>query len=243
MTAEQPDDLFALWIYLSASPLLGLTATLGAYLVGQQIYLRFAMNPLANPVLIAVCLLVGLLMVSDVAYEDYFEGAQFIHFLLGPATVALAIPLYRNLTLIRRSATPLAVAIVGGSLTASLSAVAIAWLLGATRETVLSLAPKSVTTPIAMGISESIGGLPSLTAVIVILTGISGAMLATSILNMLRIRDWRARGVAIGLAAHGIGTARAIGVNDVAGAFASLAMGLNGLATAILLPLVFRLLM
>ena len=242
MTPEQPDDLFALWIYLSASPLLGLTVTLAAYLVGQHIYLRCALNPLANPVLIAVILLVALLMISGVAYEDYFEGAQFIHFLLGPATVALAIPLYRNLALIRRSALPLGVAIIGGSLTASLSAVVIGWLLGATEETVLSLAPKSVTTPIAMGISDSIGGLPSLTAVIVILTGISGAMLATGILNLLRIRNWRARGVAIGLAAHGIGTARAIGVNDVAGAFASLAMGLNGLATAILLPLVFRLL-
>ena len=244
MTAEhQPDDLFTLWIYLSTSPLLGLTITLAAYLIGMSIYTRTNKNPLFNPVLIAVLLLVTLLWITDTPYSAYFEGAQFIHFLLGPATVALAVPLYRNIQLVKRSITAILVAILAGSATASLSAVAIGWLLGATEETLLSLAPKSVTTPIAMGISDSLGGLPSLTAVLVILTGISGAMFATGTLNLLRIRDWRARGLAIGVAAHGIGTARALGINPVAGAFASLAMGLNGLATAILLPVAVRLLM
>ena len=186
-------------------------------------------------------LLVGLLVVTDTSYRTYFDGAQFVHFLLGPATVALAVPLYRNVRALRRTLLPLLVALVGGAATSVGSAIGIGWLLGATEETLLSLAPKSVTTPIAMGVSEAIGGLPSLTAVLVILTGILGAVLATGTLNLLRIRDWRARGFAIGLSAHGIGTARALQINEVAGAFSSLAMGLNGLATALLVPLLLRL--
>lgn len=235
-------DLHQIWVYLSTSPLLGLTVTLLAYLAGDWIYRRAKLNPLANPVLIAVVLLVGLLLITKTDYRTYFEGAQFVHFLLGPATVALAVPLYANVRRLRRAALPLVVALIAGSTTAAGSAVAIAWALGATRETLLSLAPKSVTTPIAMGVAEQIGGLPSLTAVLVILTGILGAVTATWTLNLLRIRDWRARGFAIGVAAHGIGTARAFQVNEVAGAFASLAMGLNGVATAALVPLLAMLL-
>jgi len=235
-------DLQEIWVYLSTSPLLGLTVTLIAYQAGFWLYRRARLNPLVNPVLLAVIFLVALLTVTGTPYQTYFEGAQFVHFLLGPATVALAVPLYRNFHAVRRSALPLAVALIAGSATAAGSAVAIAWLLGASRETLLSLAPKSVTTPVAMGIAEQIGGLPSLTAVLVILTGITGAVLATGTLNLLRIRDWRARGFAIGVVAHGIGTARAFQVNEVAGAFASLAMGLNALATALLLPLALRLL-
>jgi predicted murein hydrolase (TIGR00659 family) len=231
-----------IWVYLSTSPLLGLTVTLVAYQAGFWLYRKAKLNPLVNPVLIAIVALVALLSLTGTSYATYFEGAQFVHFLLGPATVALAVPLYRNFQAVRRSALPLTVALLAGSVTAAGSAVAIAWLLGASRETLLSLAPKSVTTPVAMGVAEQIGGLPSLTAVLVILTGITGAVLATGTLNLLRVKDWRARGFAIGVAAHGIGTARAFQVNDVAGAFASLAMGLNALATAVLLPLALRLL-
>jgi len=234
-------ELYEIWVYLSAQPLLFLTLTLAAYVVGDAIYRRAGMSPLANPVLIAVLLLVGILLVTGTPYRTYFDGAQFVHFLLGPATVALAVPLYRTVRALRRTLVPLLVALVGGAVTAVVSAVGIGWALGATRETLLSLAPKSVTTPIAMGVSDAIGGLPSLTAVLVILTGILGAVLATGTLNLLGVRDWRARGFAIGLAAHGIGTARALSLNEVAGAFASLAMGLNGLATAILVPLLLRL--
>ncbi len=234
-------DLQQIWVYLAASPLLGLTVTLLAYLVGFRIYRRLKLFPLANPVLLAVLLLVGLLSLTGTEYRTYFEGAQFVHFMLGPATVALAVPLYRQFGLVRRSATALSVALIAGSLTASASAVIIGWLLGGSRETLLSLAPKSVTTPVAMGVAEKIGGLPSLTAVLVILTGIIGAAGGSWVLDRVRVRDWRARGLAVGVAAHGIGTARALQVNEVAGAFASLAMGLNALATAILLPLLARL--
>ena len=164
-----------------------------------------------------------------------------MHFLLGPATVALAVPPYRNFQAVRRSAAQVVAAVVGGSAVAAASAVATAWLLGASRETLLSLAPKSATTPVAMAVAERIGDLPSLTAVLVILTGIVGATLGSWPLNAVRVRDWRARGLAMGVASHGIGTARALTVNDTAGAFASLAMGLNALATAVLLPLLYRL--
>lgn len=230
-----------IWVYLSATPLLGLTLTLVAYQAGMWIYTRAKMNPLLNPVLIAVLALVGLLMVTGTAYQTYFDGAQFVHFMLGPATVALAVPLYQQFKKVRGSFVMILVAILAGSLTAALSAIGVAWAMGVSRETLLSLAPKSVTAPIAMGISEATGGVPSLTAVLVILTGITGAVLGTWTLNALRIKDWRARGLAMGTASHGIGTARALQVNEVAGAFASLAMGLNGLATAVLLPLILGL--
>lgn len=230
-------DLHEIWVYLAASPLLGLTVTLIAYQAGYWLYRKSGHNPLVNPVLIAVVALVALLKLTDVDYLTYFEGAKFVHFLLGPATVALAIPLFQQLRQLRESMLAILVSVVAGSLMAAVSAVAIAWALGASRETLLSLAPKSVTTPIAMGIAEKIGGLPSLTAVLVILTGMTGAMFTTYTLNLLGITDWRARGLAIGVASHGIGTARAILVHPLAGAFAGLAMGLNGIATALLLPL------
>lgn len=235
-------ELRQIWVYLAEQPLLGLTVTLAAYQAGDWVYRRARLSPLANPVLLAVAMLVGLLWLTETPYASYFEGAQFVHFLLGPAVVALAVPLYNNLKHMRRAALPLSVALVAGSATAAASAVGIAWLLDASTQTLASLAPKSVTTPIAMGIAEKIGGLPSLTAVLVILTGILGAVVTTWTLDALRIRDWRARGLAIGVAAHGIGTARALQLNEVAGAFASLAMGLNGVATAVLLPLLVRLL-
>jgi len=231
-------ELYDIWVYLAERPLVGLTMTLVAYAAGQWVYTRTRMFPLFNPVLIAIAVIGGLLYATDTPYELYFEGAQFVHFLLGPAVVSMAVPLYRNVAHLRRTAVPLGVALLTGGVTAVGSAVGAAWLLGAGQETLISLAPKSVTTPIAMGIAETLGGLPSLTAVLVILTGILGGMLATWTLNLLRIRDWRARGFATGLAAHGIGTARALEMNEVAGAFASLAIGLNGIATAVLLPLV-----
>lgn len=228
------------WVYLSASPLLALTLTLIAYQAGYWVYRKGNMNPLLNPVLIAVICLVAVLLLTGTSYATYFEGAQFVHFLLGPATVALAIPLYRQIERVRKSALAITVSLIAGAGTAAFSAVGIAALLGAGQQTLVSLAPKSVTAPVAMGISEQLGGLPSLTAVLVILTGIIGAALGPLLLNLIGVRDMAARGLAIGTASHGIGTARALQVSDVAGAFAGLAMGLNALATALLLPLVWK---
>lgn len=234
-------DLQEIWVYLSTSPLLTLTLTLVAYQGGIWLYNKSGNNPLVNPVLIAICVIVPLLYFTGTDYRTYFEGAQFIHFLLGPATVALAIPLYRQLRKVRESWLAIALTVLCGSLTAAASGVGIAWLLGASQQTLLSIAPKSATTPVAMGIAEQLGGLPTLTAVVVILTGITGAMTASGLLRLVRIRDARATGLAIGISAHGIGTARAFQISDVAGAFSGLAMGLNALATAILVPVLFKL--
>jgi predicted murein hydrolase (TIGR00659 family) len=235
------DGLQAIWVYLAASPLLFLTITLLAYLVGLTLYRRSGHNPLVNPVLIAMLIIIPLLLASGTDYRTYFAGAQFVHFLLGPATVALAVPLYRQLHRVRRSLLAVVVAVISGALTAIVSAVGIAWALGASRETLLSIAPKSVTTPVAMAIADKVGGLPTLTAPLVILTGIIGAMAGTTVLKVLRIGDWRAGGLAIGVASHGIGTARAFQVDETAGTFSGLAMGLNAFATALLIPLLYRL--
>jgi predicted murein hydrolase (TIGR00659 family) len=233
-------DLGQLWVYLSATPLLWLALTLVAYQAGSWLFRRFDCNPLLNPVLMAVIILVSLLKLTGTDYQTYFRGAQFIHFLLGPATVALAIPLYREMATIRKAFIPIAVSLAVGSLTAMVSAVGIARLLGGERIIQLTLAPKSITTPIAMGVSEQIGGLPSLTAVIVVLTGITGAVAGDLILRALKVRSEMARGMALGVASHGIGTAHVIQTSQVAGAFSALAMALNGLFTAALLPVLIR---
>ena len=232
-----------IWVYLSASPLAGLTLTLVAYQAGLWIHTKCKRHPLVNPVLIAVALLSTLLILTDTDYGTYFDGAQFVHFLLGPATVALAVPLYRQFAHVRRSAGALAAALIAGSLTAAGSAVGIAYLLDGSRALLVSLAPKSATAPIAMAIAEDMGGLPTLTAVLVMLTGIIGAAFGTGILNAIRLRDPRVQGFALGLASHGIGTARAVQLGETAAAFSGLAMGLNGLATAVLLPLIATLLL
>lgn len=235
-----PERIADIWVYLSTTPLLGLTATLVAYQAAFWVYRRGGYHPLLNPVALAVALLVALLAATGTPYRTYFDGAQFVHFLLGPATVALAVPLFNQLDKLRRLLWPIVGALLAGSLTAVASAVAIAWALGGSRETVVSIAPKSVTAPIAMGISEKIGGLPSLTAILVVSTGILGAVLARYVLNGLRVEDHAVRGFSVGVAAHGIGTARAFTVSEEAGAFAGLGMGLNALATALMFPLLAR---
>ena len=231
------DNVFALWVFLARSPLLWLTVTILAYCLCDRISAAAGRAPLANPVLMAVCLVGLLVRITGTPYGTYFDGAQFIHFLLGPATVALGIPLYQNRRLVRRSVLPMVCALVTGSLTALVSAIAIARLFGAPPAVITSIAPKSVTAAVAMGISGRLGGDPALTAVLVILTGIVGAIAVTPLMNGLGITDKRARGFAAGLAAHGIGTARAFQVDPLAGAFAGIAMGLNALLTAILVPL------
>ena len=232
--------LAAIWVYLAASPLLWLTATLVCYLIALWIYRRGGASPLLNPVAIAVALLIGLLVWTGTPYRTYFDGAQFVHFLLGPATVSLAIPLYRQRARLRELVLPIAVAIPVAALTGSLSAVGLGMLLGAEPQTLLSLAPKSVTTPVAMGISEKLGGLPSLTAVLAVSTGIVGAVLGTGLFRLLGIRDDAVKGIAMGATSHGIGTARAFQVSPAMGAFSGLAMGLSAFVTALILPPVLR---
>jgi predicted murein hydrolase (TIGR00659 family) len=234
-------DFAEIWSYLAQGPLLWLSATIIAYAIGDAAFRRSGRKPWVNPVLIAVALLGGLLWATGTPYPRYFEGAQFVHFLLGPATVSLALPIWDSRRHVRRALLPLIAALLAGSVTAVLSALGIAYAVGIRGETLISLAPKSATAPVALGISEALGGSPTLTAVLVILTGIIGAIVATPLLNLLRLKDWRARGYAVGVAAHGIGTARALQVHPVAGAFAGLGMGLNAVLTAFLAPAILKL--
>ena len=231
-------DPALIWSYLAQGPLLWLTATLVAYVVGDALFRAARRQSWANPVLIAVVLLAALLGATGTDYATYFEGAQFVHFMLGPATVCLALPLYDNLPRVRRAAWPMLAGLFVGSGVAIVSALLIARAFGIGEPVLASLAPKSTTAPVAIGIAERIGGQPTLTAALVLLTGIFGAIIVTPLLNALRVRDWRARGFAVGVAAHGIGTARAFQVNETAGAFSGIGMGLNAVLTAVIAPMV-----
>lgn len=233
-------DIAGLWSYLSTNPLLWLTATVISYLAADTVTQRFGNPPWANPVLITILLLTPILGLTKTDYATYFEGAQFIHFLLGPATVALALPLWDNRETIRSSVAPIFLALLAGSIVAASSAILLAKAFGLPNEVLLSLAPKSTTAPVALGISEAVGGIPTLTAVLVIFTGIIGAVMVTPLMNLLKITDWRARGFAVGVAAHGIGTARAFQVNQIAGAYAGIAMALNALLTSLIVPVLIR---
>lgn len=225
-----------IWVYLAERPLFALTLTLATWLGAQWIFERSGGRAWANPVLLSVLALSVFLLASRTEYATYFEGAQFIHFLLGPATVALAIPLYHQLGRIRRNAPAIAAGLATGSLLAVASTLILLALFGAGPLLLASLAPKSVTSPVAMALAEQLGGSPPLAAVHVILTGILGASFGPWLLDRLRIADEAARGLALGVAAHGIGTARALRESARCGAFAGLGMGLNALLTAAYLP-------
>jgi len=235
-------DIGANFIFWGALKALGwLALTVGFYLVGQRIQGATKSNPLANTVLLAALPIMAILKLWDVPVDDYQEGGIVLLWILGPATVALAIPLYINLSHVRAAWFPMAVALVVGSVVAVVASVGIGYALGASIETVRSLAPKTVTTPIAMGIAQSIGGIPALTAAFVIFTGIIGAVSASALFKLVRLKDERARGFAMGVAAGGIGTARAFQESLLAGTFSGVGMTLNGILTAIWLPIIWLL--
>jgi predicted murein hydrolase (TIGR00659 family) len=236
------ENPFSLWVYLAQSPLLWLTVTLVVYATADAVSLATGRHPLANPVAHSMWVIGAFLLLTGTSYTSYFAGAQFVHFLLGPATVALAVPLYENRKVVVAAILPMLAALLVGSITAIVSVVLLAEAAGLPRAVILALAPKSVTAGVAMGISEQLGADPSLTAVSVILTGIMGAIIVTPLMNQAGITDFRARGFAAGLAAHGIGTARAFQVDAVAGVFSGIAMSLNALVTSLLVPLAVTLL-
>lgn len=222
---------------LMSSPMLWVTVTLLVYLASSWLYLRNGKNPFLIPVLTSVAALIAILKLTNTSYPVYFEGTKFIHFFVGPVIVALAVPLYSQIKRLREIWLPVTVALLVGSSTAILSAVLVAWALGASVSTLISLAPKSATMPIAMALAERFNGLVALAAVAVAVTGIGGTIIARPLLNMLGIKDPAVRGFSLGLTAHAIGTARAMQSNETAGAFAALAMALNGVATAVIVPL------
>jgi putative effector of murein hydrolase len=227
-----------LWLYLASTPLFGLAATVLVYVLVHAGYTRLGQAPWANPVLWTVVALACALVLTGTPYPRYFAGAQFIHVLLGPAVVALAWPLWQRRAALRRQGGALVVAALTGGAAAAGSAVAIGWLLDLPADVLASLAPKSVTAPVAMGIAERLGGVPALAAVFAVLTGIIGAVSARYLFDLLGIRDWALRGFALGTASHGIGAARALQVHPDAGAYAGLALGLQVLVASALLPLV-----
>jgi predicted murein hydrolase (TIGR00659 family) len=231
---------FHVWTYLQTQPLLGLTATLCTWELASMIDAKAGQKAITNPVLLSIVFLSAALLITHTPYAAFFAGAQYVHFLLGPATVALAVPMFNNLPTIKRDFLAIIIALAAGSLVASTSAMVIAHALGASNAIVVSLGPKSVTTPIAMGIAQDLGGSPSLAAVFVLITGMLGTVICTAVFRLCRIRDWRAQGLAAGTAAHGIATARMLNINLTAGVFGGVAIGLNGIATSLFLPLLVR---
>jgi putative effector of murein hydrolase len=225
-----------LWLYLASTPLFGLAATVLVYVLVHAGYTRLEQAPWANPVLWTVVVLASALVLTGTPYPRYFAGAQFIHVLLGPAVVALGWPLWQRRAALRRQGGPLILAALAGGGAAAGGAVAIGWGLGLPAEVLASLAPKSVTAPVAMGIAERLGGVPALAAVFAVLTGIIGAISARYLFGALGIQAWALRGFALGTASHGIGAARALQVHPDAGAYAGLALGLQVLVASVLLP-------
>ena len=237
MNSQGMTDFVQLWVYLSATPLFGLTATLVAYVAAQAFYQRSGQAPWANPVAWTVLMLALLLTLSGTPYPTYFSGAQFIHFLLGPAVVALAWPLWQRRAQLRRQGLALLIAALAGGAASALSAVAIGWALGLPEDVLRSLLPKSVTAPVAMGIAEQTGGIPALAAMFALLSGLVGALSAKYLFDALGQRSPAVRGFALGTTSHGIGAARALQVHPEAGAYAGIALGLQAVLGALLIPL------
>lgn len=226
---------------LVAFPLFGVVLTLLAFVLGQQLYLRLGKRAYLQPVVAGMILVIVVLLALDISYRDYYRSADPLNLMLGPATVALAVPLYQNMRRIRRLFLPIVMTLVCGSVITVGIAVAILWLFGSETSTRLSMATKSITTPIAMAVSEQLGGVPSLSAVLVMFTGALGAVVGVPLMRRLGEHDDAVKGIALGLTAHAIGTARALEESEECGAFAALAMGITGVMTAIILPLLIAL--
>lgn len=234
MTTMLPTDLFS-------APLLYLALTFAIYAIAAEISRRRRNHPLANPVLLSVCCLVAILWVARVDYQHYFANVQLIHFWLGPATIALAVPLFRQRQKVRRAALPIVGGLICGSAAGVLTTLAICIAAGVDVTLTASLSTKSITAPVAMGVAQQIGGAPSLAAVFAVVTGMMGAAFGPWLLTKCRVQSSLERGLAMGTTSHGQGTARILQESEEAGAFAGLGMGLTALGMAVLLPLLARL--
>lgn len=225
--------------YLSNTYFL-LAITFAIYAVSQIVQSRTGWMFL-NPILVTAIIIIAYLKINEIDIATYNEGGQYIEFWLKPAIVALGVPLYKQLSTIRKQLLPLLISELAGCVVGIISVVLIARLLGATQEVVMSLAAKSVTTPIAMEVTEAVGGIPPLTAAVVICVGIFGGMTGFRVMRMTRIGSPIAQGLSLGTAAHAVGTSRAMDVSDKYGAFASLGLTLNGIFTALLTPTILGL--
>lgn len=230
----------ALTEYISSTPLTWLLLTLGSFKIGIIIYEKFHKQTLLQPIIISYLLIMSVILLTDTSYAEYFKGVEIIHFFLGPATVALALPLYKNLQHIKSLFLPIIITLVVAGIFSILIAVGLLWILGAELPTILSMTTKSITAPIAIITSEQIGAIPSLAVGFVIITGIIGALVGTALFKLLKIKHDTSKGFALGLISHGIGTARAIEISEKAAAFSALAMGIGGILTAVFLPLIIQ---
>ena len=221
-------------------PLFGVLITIAAFYAGQKLYLKSNRHPVLQPVVIGMVVVVGTVIVLQVPYETYYQSSYLLHAMLGPATVALAIPLFQNARRIRSLLLPILLTVLVGGTFTVLLAVGILWLLGADTATLLSMPTKSITTPIAMIVTEQIGGIPALSAMFVLLTGAIGAVIGIPMMNRMGIQDDGVKGFTMGLTAHALGTARALEESKECGAFSALAMSLTGVLTAVLLPLIMQ---
>ncbi|MBY5929191.1 LrgB family protein [Halomonas denitrificans] len=226
--------------YLSM-PMLAIVLSIGAYLAGIALFKRLGSPGWCPPVLLASLLLAALLKGGSIDYADYREGAQWLMLLLGPATVALAVPLYQQMHHVRALWKPLLVCLPISTVLAAFYALAIAWSLGAPPELLASLAPKSVTAPIAMGVTERLGGSVSILMGGLLITGVAATACVSLLGKVFKISDQRLLGLALGINGHAIGTVRAFELGPTAGAFASLGMTLTGVLTALLMPLAWEL--
>ncbi|MEH6669579.1 LrgB family protein [Halopseudomonas sp.] len=229
-------NLHDAWQAVAGHPLFLLGLTLGAYQLGLALYERTRMA-VFHPVLVSVAILVGLLTLLGVEYPVYRDAVWPLVILLGPTTVALAVPLYLNLRRIRLYFWPVLLTILIGGVFATVITLLIAWALGAEQMILMTLAPKSVTSPIAMLVAEQLGGIAALAAVFVMFTGVLGPLFGPWLLRKCKITEPAAWGMAMGMTAHAVGTSRAIEEGEEQGAFSALAMSLLGTATALLLPL------
>ncbi|WNC68307.1 LrgB family protein [Thalassotalea nanhaiensis] len=230
------EKLSAIWLMIQGSPLTGIILTLLAYMLAMYLYKKSNYKPILSPFITCMIVVISVLLITGISYEDYFAGGKFIHFLLGPATVALAVPLYHQLHRIKQLLIPILITLIASVFIGSLSAIGIADLFGASLATQISLAPKSVTTPVAMGISEQIGGIVSLSAGLAATTGVLGGVIGLKIFSLVGVKDDRFRGFAMGLTSHGLGTAVAFKESNTMGAFSGLGMALASFTTAFMLP-------
>lgn len=224
---------------LLLNPVFGVFITFGFFFVFRLIYSRYSYAFL-NPVFLSIITLIVFLKVFAIPYGTYFEGARIISFFLGPAVVALAVPLHENMQEVLKRKEAIILSIIISSIVGVISASGIAYLLGASTPVVISIAPKSATAPIALGISEKIGGIPPLTTAIVIATGVLGAVMGPWFLRICGVKSPVAFGLAMGTASHGIGTARALEEGELQGTVAGLAIALNGVATAVVTPFLIK---
>ena len=233
-------DWQAAWQAVIHHPLFAFGLTLGSYQLAMAAYERTRWMFL-QPVLVSMAVLIGILLLAGLSYQEYRESTFLLSVLLGPTTVALAVPLFLNLKRIRQLFWPTLITLLVAGLLATVLGVALAWAFGAERMMLMTLAPKSVTSPIAMLVAEQIGGVAALAAVFVLITGVLGAMCGPELLRRIGVHHPAAQGMALGITAHAVGTARALQESEESGAFAALAMSLMGMLTAVLLPLVIAL--